>query len=238
MHINLYRSVSMLGLLLSVSYSPASEPEPPKIPARDPKARPELIDLSAHYTAALTDSWHPASNMAGEAGNDLSEMPRGVQKLDGVEFDVRGLIQVSGNAGANSRGAFPESAKGIKVGLRCARLHFLHGTGFVDREGQKIGSYTVHYADGQTVEIPIVYGEDVRDWWAYPQLAKETNRATVAWSGKNPATKANNLGIQIFRRAWDNPRPDVVIDSIDFKGDRATSMPFLIAITAESPKKP
>jgi hypothetical protein len=238
MHIDLNCSVSLLAVLLSVSYSPASEAEPLKIPPRDPKARPELIDLSAHYNAALTDSWHPASNMAGETGNDLSELPRGVQKLDGVDFDLRGLIQVSGTGGQNSRGPFPEAAKGIKVGLRCARLYFLHGTGFVDREGQQIGSYTIHYADGQTNEIPIVYGEDVRDWWAYNGLAKETKRATVAWSGKNKATQANGLGLQLFRRAWENPRPEVVIDSIDFEGSKARSIPFLIAITAEQPRKP
>src|ERR1019366_9749885 len=165
MHINLNCSGSLLAVLLSLSSSPASDPEPLKIPPRDPKARPELIDLSASYNAALTDSWHPASNMAGETGNDLSELPRGLQKLDGIEFDVRGLIQVSGSGGQNSRGLFPEAAKGIKVGLRCARLHFLHGTGFVDREGQKIGSYTIHYVVGQTVKIPNAYGADVRDWW-------------------------------------------------------------------------
>lgn len=238
MHLNLNYSASLLAVLLSVGYSAASGAEPLKIPPRDPKARPELIDLSAHYNAALTDSWHPASNMAGETGNDLAELPRGVQKLDGIEFDIRGLIQVSGSGGHNSRGPFPEAAKGIKVGLRCARLHFLHGTGFVDREGQKIGSYTIHYADGQTVEIPIAYGEDVRDWWAYPQMAKETKRATVAWSGKNKATQANGLGLQLFRRPWDNPRPDVLIESVDFSACKAGSIPFLIAITAESPRKP
>ncbi len=233
-----YSCVIPLMVSLSVCNSPASEPEPLKIPPRDPRAGHELIDLSAHYNAALTDSWHPASNMAGETGNDLSELPRGVQKLHGIEFDLRGLIQVSGSGGQNSRGPFPEAAKGIKVGLRCARLHFLHGTGFVDREGQQIGSYTIHYADGQTNRIPIVYGEDVRDWWAYNGLAKETKRATVAWSGKNKATQANGLGLQLFRRPWDNPRPDVLIESVDFSACKARSIPFLIAITAEPPRKP
>jgi hypothetical protein len=225
-------------LMVSVCNSPGSEPEPLKIPPRDPKARHELIDISAHYNAALTETWHPASNMAGQTGNDLSEMPRGVQTLDGVQFDLRGLIQASAARIGNSRGAYPEAANGIGVGLRCNRLHFLHGTGFVGREGEKIGSYTIHYADGQTNEIPIVYGEDVRDWWAYNGLAKETKRATVAWSGKNKATQANGLGLQLFRRPWDNPRPDVLIESIDFSACKARSIPFLIAISAESPRKP
>src|SRR5215471_5282045 len=139
MKLNVFPFAALTGVLI-VSAA-ASETKSRKIPERDPKAQPELIDLSAHYNAALTESWHPASNLAGESGNDLSELPRGIHKLDGIEFDLRGLIQVSGNGSGNSRGPFPQSAKGIKVGLRCHRLHFLHGTGFVDGEGQRIGSY-------------------------------------------------------------------------------------------------
>lgn len=231
--LNCYRL--LLALFLTVTGF-AGEPKELTIPPRDPKAGAELIDLSKHYTAALTESWHPASNMAGETGNDLRELPRGIQKLDGVLFDVRGLTQVSWDGG-NSRGAYAQSVKGIKVGMRCKRLHFLHGTGFVGPEGEKIGTYTIHYADGQTNEIPILYGEDVRDWWAYPQLTKETKRATVAWTGTNAATKANNMGLQLFRRPWDNPRLDVAIESIDFSACAARSIPFLIAITAEPASK-
>ncbi len=233
MNLTVCFSTGIAIVSLSLFNAAASDSGNPKIPPRDPKARPELIDLSKHYTAALTESWHPASNMAGETGNDLSELPRGVQKLGGIEFDVRGLIQLSAMGIGNSRGAYPQQANGIKIELRCKRLQFLHGTGFVGREGEKIGSYTIHYADGQTNEVAIIYGEDVRDWWAYSGLPKETRRATVAWSGKNKATQANGLGIQIFRRPWDNPRPDVVIESIDVSATKAGSIPFLIAITAE-----
>jgi hypothetical protein len=69
-------------------------------------------------------------------------------------------------------------------------------------------------------------------------MAKETKRATIAWSGKNKATPANGLGPQLFRRPWDNPRPDVLIESIDFSACKARSIPFLIAVTAEPTRKP
>ncbi len=233
MHINLNYSASLLAVSLSLCTSEASNPQPFQIPPRDPKASPELIDLSAYYDAALTETWHPASNMAGETGNDLSELPRGIHKLDGIDFDLRGLIQLGRDGIGNVRGPFPEAVKSIKVGLRCRRLHFLQGTGFVDSEGRQIGSYVVHYANGTVAEIPIVYGEDVRDWWAYPQSAKQTKRATVAWRGENKATKANGFGLQLFHRAWDNPHQEVKIESIDFKVGAGRSIPFLVAITAE-----
>src|SRR5262245_62287890 len=105
MKLDIFAVAALTGVVI-VSAA-ASETQSPKIPARDPKAQAELIDLSAHYNAALTESWHPASNLAGESGNDLSELPRGIHKLDGIEFDLRGLIQVSGNGSGNSRGPYP-----------------------------------------------------------------------------------------------------------------------------------
>src|ERR1039458_8961987 len=116
MHLKLKCSACLFAVLVFVCFSPAAAAGALPLPLRDPKARPELIDLSAHYNAALTDSWHPASNMAGETGNDLAELPRGVQKLDGIEFDLRGLIQVSGSGRQNSRGPFPEA--GSSIGAR------------------------------------------------------------------------------------------------------------------------
>jgi hypothetical protein len=52
-------------------------------------AEARLIDLSAYYNAALTESWYD-----GAEGNDLSELTPGLRELAGVRFDVRGLIQV------------------------------------------------------------------------------------------------------------------------------------------------
>lgn len=41
------------------------------IPARDPKAGLNLIDLSAHYNASLTEDWH-----AGSGFGNYSQLPR------------------------------------------------------------------------------------------------------------------------------------------------------------------
>ena len=58
-------------------------------PLRDPNAKKNEIDLSEHYNFLLHNNWH------GGQGNNLAELPTGLQMLDGTEFDVRGLIQVA-----------------------------------------------------------------------------------------------------------------------------------------------
>ena len=229
---NPYPLSALLALVLhlSVGSTTVRGSEALKIPSRDPKAPPELIDLSTNYNSSLDESWHASRR----PGNDLSELPHGLQKLDGIEFDLRGVIQVSGNGAGNARGPFPKMVH-IKVGLRCQRLQFLHGTGFREDQGTQIGTYVVHYADGKRQEIPIVYGQDVRDWWAYPQESHQTPRASVAWKGSNGGTRDWGAGVtvQLFRLAWKNPRPDSIIESIDFIGQPVDALPFLLAITAE-----
>jgi len=67
------------------------------MPPRDPKADKQMLDLSAFYNAALSESWH------GGTENDLAALPAGLQTLDGVKFDIRGIVQL--------RSKSPSSAK-------------------------------------------------------------------------------------------------------------------------------
>jgi hypothetical protein len=190
-------------------------------PPRDPNADPRLIDLSKYYNAVLTDSWH------GKPGNDLSTLPSGLQKFAGVEYDVRGIIQLSSKS--LSRKSFPQRVNGIKIGRKCAQLHFLHAVGYVTKEGELVGSYIVHFGvNHMQLEIPIFYGRDVRDWHKYKE-EDPSPTLTVAWTGSNPVSNT----IRLYTTTWTNIVPDVEIESIDFVSAMGNSAPFLIALTAE-----
>src|SRR5438132_3678394 len=97
---------------------------PKAIPPRDPAAKPQLIDLSKHYNAALTDVWH-----GDPPGNDLSTLPPGIHKFGGTEFDIRGIVQLSSRALKLAIPDYPEGVNGIQVGLKARRLHFGHPCG-------------------------------------------------------------------------------------------------------------
>jgi hypothetical protein len=197
------------------------------IPARAPLADESLIDLSAYFNGALTEAWHP-----GNPANTLAALPRGKQVFAGVPFEVRGIVQLSGAGLKRSGGAFPEAVDAIKLARPARKLHFLHGTGFSVAEGTSVGGFRVHYAGGQTNLIPIVYGENVRDWWDPPADGKGVTTAELAWRGANEAVLAEGGSLRLYKFTWVNPRPEAVIETVDYFSAMTEAAPFLIAVTA------
>jgi len=198
------------------------------IPLRDANAAANLLDLTDYYNAPLTESWHSPK----EAKNDLSELGQGVQKFGGIEFDVRGLIQIGANA-ANGL-SYPNHVHDIPIRQRCRRLHFLHAAIFAAdaRLGDELGSYIFHYADGRQVELPIVAGKDTGEWWSQPN--EQDRSSIIVWTGNNPAALRGGHSIRLFKSTWENPFPEVPIRQFDFVSDKPTpGQPFLVAITAE-----
>ncbi len=205
-----------------------ASPREMKFPARDSQAKPGEIDLTHFYNATLTESWH------GNENNDLASLPSGRQTFAGVEYDVRGIVQLSSKAPAAKR--FPVEVKGIKVGRKCQRLHFLHAAAFGGprSEGRQVGTYVIHYAVNQMrLEIPIIYGQDVRDWHKMAGETLGVKELTVAWTGENGLSKDSNGTIRLFETTWTNLVPEVKIESIDYVSAMLSPAPFLIAITAE-----
>jgi hypothetical protein len=201
------------------------------IPARDPQAAANLIDLSAFYNAALTETWHNTGNTTAQ--NHLGALPRGIQEFGGVKFDVRGLIQLSGRDALSQLVVrFPKEVKNIKVDRLGQSIHFLHAAGWMSPDGTTIGNYVVHYANGETREIPIVYGRDVRDWWTQNNEPAKAELNTV-WTGKNSMNPQTSPPQRLFKTTWKNPLPNVKIDSIDYRSTMTATAPFLVAITVE-----
>jgi len=200
-----------------------------KIAPRDAALPGELIDLSPAYTAPLTESWYP-----GPPENTLAALPRGLRKFEGISFDVRGIVQLSGGE-ISSYGArsYPASLRDIPIGRWVKRLHFLHGAVSEVSDGMTIGSYRIYYNTARQIEVPIVYGRNVRALWQPQSANGEVAQATVAWRGQNPATQSRGLELRLYRFTWDNPWPAEEIAAVDFVSATANAAPFLVAMTAE-----
>jgi len=194
------------------------------IPTRLPQAPAECVDLTEYYNAALLQTWHP-----GMPNNSLDMLPPGLLQLGEVVFDVRGIIQLSGRDLRNAGGRYPEQINGIKVGKLCRQLHFLHAAGWHSPDGTRIGSYVVHYADEQEQIIPVVYGEDVRDWNGSNDMSTEVPHGQVVWSAINNA----GLHVRLFKTTWVNAMPEKEIVSIDYSSAMANAAPFLVGLTAQ-----
>src|SRR6185295_4903286 len=123
-----------------------------------------------------------------------------------------------------------------------AKLHFLHATcygggpnsedseGFV-KDGTLIGQYIVHYSDGSTEGIPIIYGEAVRDWW-YLDGEREPTRGQVVWKGDNEYATSIGAHLRLYVTSWVNPKPDTTVTKIDYtsRKNEAPAAPFCISI--------
>jgi len=68
------------------------------------------------------------------------------------------------------------------------------------------------------------------DWWEGPD-AEPPSAAEVVWEGGNERTLGMGLSIQLRRYTWQNPLPDVEIETIDLVSASVESAPFLTAIT-------
>jgi hypothetical protein len=126
-------------------------------------------------------------------------------------------------------GHYPKEITGIKVAQTCRLLHSLHAAGWSSPDDTQIGTYVVHYANGAKQLIPIVYGQDVRDWNADNDSSTKVKRGLVVWNNINKA----GLHVRLFRTTWVNPMPETEITTLDYLSNMAEAAPFLLAITAE-----
>jgi hypothetical protein len=102
-------------------------------------------------------------------------------------------------------------------------------------DGTLIGLYKAHYEDGSSEAIPIVYGEDVRDWWFAPDQ-KGVTHGKVAWEGDNKCAKAYGFRLRLYLGTWANPQPKKTVTRIDYlKEGQTPAAPFCIALTVEDP---
>ena len=199
-------------------------------PACVPAGQLMSIDLQPKANVRLTERFETTGRP-----NNLAELPQGDQVLAGVKFAIgKGLIQLGNKY-------LPEKLRNgkvetISVAKTFTRLYILHGTqwGTAD-DGTPIGEYRLHYQDGTVAAIPVILGEDVRDWWNQDP-SKAVTRGIVAWEGQNAATRKENSRLRLYLAVWDNPHPEKKVVSIDFQRDgQSDAAPFCVAMTVEGP---
>jgi len=184
-----------------------------------------------------------ADNMGrGFPGSSLAALPGGEQRFGGITFKVgNGILQL----GSKILDAKPERIAGIKVAAKCSKIHILHATCFGGgpnlpgselhvKDGTTIGEYRLTFEDKATLAIPIVYGQDVRDWF-YVEAEAGPSRGKIAWNGQNERAAEVGAKIRVFQSEWKNTKPDSNVVSIEYVGrkDETPAAPFCVAITFE-----
>jgi WD40 repeat protein len=203
------------------------------IPARATNVPAGMIDLTAYYTSSL-DRCSYLDPIGDDSQIDFRNAPIGLAVLRGTPFDLRGIIQLTLASKDTLWDRFRASVEAIPLNRRCHRLHGLLGSIGRAAEGEPIGAFVLHYADGQKHELEILYGHHVRHWRTDGDPRSDTELAQVAWEGPHGFSLFPDVRLRIFHAAWDNPRPDQEIVSFDFVSKMTTTAaPFLIAVTLE-----
>ena len=229
-----YAGAAGAGLLAGVLWSPLRHaPEMAKVDSSSrlsPIAEQKPIDLSKFYNAPLTNNW-----IHDFEGNDFSALPTGWHQFGPAHFAVGGIVQLSGGYTEERNLNFPDRVEGIPVGRICARLHFLQGTAWRTGKSQHIAAYVVHYSDGRQEEVPVRFGEEVKDWWWNGEDTMKVDHAALAWVGTNAFAGGldKSAKVRLCAMTWNNPFPDELITKLDFISTRSPASPFLIAVTAE-----
>lgn len=189
------------------------------IPARAPATPDSLLDLSAHYTFG-PDS---VRNSYGAIRPFLRPFPAGVQRLAGVDFDLRGMVEV-GRDGLGTCVATP-------AGRPVAAIHALLLPTIRTRADrpQLLAEMILHYQDGGQARIPIRSAREVQGY-------ADDRAVPHAFSVKTPR---GTLGIRTATLAAPrlaNPQPGRALRCIDL---RTTGEPMLIlGLTVEAASPP
>jgi beta-galactosidase len=217
--------------------------------------RYETLDLTDHCNRFLAESGGKPG-WFGQQGQDLRNFRPGEQVLANVTYHpvdyatapVPNCLMLGANGAPDG---LPPAVTGIKVGKSADVLYFLQAARVVrplnDDERRRLSNpdrpfrlppvarYVIHYADGQTAEIPVVLEREVADW--LQEAPQALPGALVAWTGAVEGL-ADKQAV-LYSLAAPNPRPEVEISAIDFalplddkgnvRADRA--VPALLAVT-------
>ncbi len=206
--------------------SGAEEPAPETAPSPGLFAP---IDLSPHYVTKW-DTIRP--------GTSWSAVPKGEQVIDGVPFQLGGLIEVSGMGALQDAKGFPTRVSGVVIGRKAGALHVIHGAGYAVPDSTTIGKLVLHYANGEKRSLPIQYGVHVRNWWVEKN---ETSSALsdpdsrVAWTGTSAETDRYGVTLRLMHTRFANPLPEETLQTVDVVSALSRATPVILGLTVEAP---
>jgi len=181
------------------------------------------IDLTAYFNHDVDN------NVTGRIGEglegtpgpiNLSNLQRGTQLHSGVPFHIDRAIALRGSTFPQEEG-LPRNVRGIRIGRQVAGLCFLHRFAYPARDREQF-RYVLHFADGDTVEIPIVSGEE--------NVLGKYQRNNVRLFPP-PFDLAGGGGVA----EWVNAKPTVAVESVDLLGANTGDVAVLGITAAVGP---
>ena len=183
------------------AWSCLSSAWPPRL--ADTPAR--ALDLRAHYTDPLHDTRDLTSSFIihNKAMGNLCGVPMGLQRLRGVDYDIRGLVRLPGTEAQPIELQIPHG--------RYAAAHVLSAIGAPPYDfnlADPLAQLEFHYADGSRALQPWRTQLEVdhdRHPGYWPEVA-------LAWQGVTPRDEVGpGMGSTLYTTRVANPHPQRLV---------------------------
>ena len=187
----------------------------PAPPPRLDSTPPWLLDLGQRQGTALRAMQSSMGSRHPRGLGNLCALPVGVQRLQGVDYDLRGVVELR----ASTQGGDQTAATTGRLPItgRFAGLHVLgaiSGTVAAGSEGHAPGRVRFHYRDGGSREAPLhlpASGADEATWRDQPQVS-------LAWQGTLPEVEiASDSPAWLYASRVDNPDPQRELAAVEVR---------------------
>lgn len=163
----------------------------------------------------------------------------GVQRFLGIDYDIRGMIELS----MKGLSRYPPASPAIPLDpTRFSVANVLIGTptrlqNMKTFPTQPFAYLDLNYSDGGRTRIPILYGRDMMTAWIETGDALPTR---IAWVETGPQPYIfPNPRYRLYATRLTNPHPQRNVSSIVFSAaELAWSVPIILAVTLETGARP
>ena len=182
------------------------------IVARSADAPQATVDLTSVYNIGLND----VSRASLHSPADFAWLPQGVQRLLGIDYDIRGAIQLRNEQGFYEQpmATAPGAVRASVSRRRAAAVDALMMSA-LSCPGNPHGSLALiglEYADGTAAELPVRCDIDVFHW---RQVSSLGDHAQVAVRGLDARLlPLVSRPVQAYAVHLENPHPDKVIQGV------------------------
>jgi hexosaminidase len=143
------------------------------------------------------------------------------QRYSGTTFILNKAVALKGTHRRTE--TYPQAVD-IALNNTAGSLAFLHATPWSASAGIEIGAYVIHFDDGTTERIPLIYGTNISTW---TDTAVSSINLLQGWSGETQ----NGLPVAVNAFFWTNPKPNNVIDRLEFLSSNMLASPVLLGLT-------
>jgi len=207
------------------------------VPARDATTPARLVALDGAFTTGP----ETVRNTFYSIQPSMRSMPAGLQKIAGVDFDIRGMAEIGntvvhGTAPVHAPGPIRANALDCAPAgdERIAAVHLLLRPSVRAplRTGDPMANLTLHYADGSQADVPLRAGVDLPGYGGDDDLVPQSFATFISF----PLFGLDSELLSTPRLA--NPHPDRALRCIDMATTRADGPILLLGATLEPAPAP